>query len=84
VQEGVTNARRHSGSERVRVALVQRGDQVRITVQDWGDGFDPEQARGRGFGLEGIQERARLLGGHASIESTPGEGTVITVELPLG
>lgn len=84
VQESVTNARRYSGSNRVRIALVQRGDRVQITVQDWGVGFDPEQARGKGFGLEGIRERARLLGGHASIESAAGKGTIVSAELPLG
>ena len=83
VQEGLTNARRHSGSERIRVELAQRDDRVRITVEDWGVGFDPGKVTENVFGLEGIKERSRLLGGHATIETSPGHGTRIVAELPL-
>jgi PAS domain S-box-containing protein len=83
VQEALANACRHSKSERVRVELVQSGDQLRIKVQDWGVGFNPAAVRDDHFGLEGIRERARLLGGATIIESAPRQGTSITVELPL-
>jgi len=83
VQESLNNACRHSQSEKVRISLVQVGDRVRLEVQDWGIGFDPETVDKSRFGLEGIQERARLVGGHASIESSPGEGTRVVVELPV-
>lgn len=83
VQEGLTNARKHSKSPKVRVSLVQRGDQVRIEIRDWGIGFDPKAVKENRFGLAGIQERARLLGGKCGIHSTLGEGTSIVVELPL-
>ncbi len=83
VQESLTNARRHSKSDRVRVTLRQRADRVEVEIQDWGAGFDPESVDERGFGLGGIRERARLLDGQATVESTPGQGTRITVELPL-
>ncbi len=83
VQEGLTNARRHSKSSKVRVELTQQHDRIRIEVRDWGIGFDPENVQSSCFGLEGVRERARLLGGHATIESTAGKGTRVFVEVPL-
>jgi two-component system sensor histidine kinase UhpB len=83
VQAGLTNACKHSKSERVNVELVQQGDDLRITVQDWGIGFNPREVAEDRFGLEGIRERARLLGGNTVVESTPGQGCCITVALPL-
>jgi PAS domain S-box-containing protein len=83
VQEALANACRHSKSNRARVELVQCGDRLRIKVQDWGVGFNPVAVRDDHFGLEGIRERARLLGGATVIESAPNKGTAITVELPL-
>lgn len=83
VQEGVTNARRHSQSDRVRVELVQEGDRLRITVQDWGCGFVYQETDQNHFGLEGIRQRARMLGGHAEILTAAGQGTRVQVELPV-
>jgi signal transduction histidine kinase len=83
VQEGVANVRRHSKSERAEVRIAQVADRLEISVQDWGVGFDPAQVEGKCFGLKGIRERARLLGGSARVDSQPGEGTRITVSLPL-
>ena len=83
VQEGLTNASRHSQSDVVRVTLRQQGSKLRIEIQDWGTGFDLKTAQGRGFGLSGIRERTRLLGGRCRIHSQPGQGTRIVVDLPL-
>jgi len=83
VQEGLTNACRHSRSEMVRVALLQRGDKIGIEIRDWGIGFDPKTVQANRFGLAGIRERARLLGGKCRITSKPGHGAAIVVELPL-
>jgi PAS domain S-box-containing protein len=83
VQEALTNATRHSGSDRVRIELGQAGGRVRVVVRDWGSGFDPAAVEDGRFGLRGIRERARLLGGKAAVETAPGEGTRVTVELPL-
>ncbi|MFW6170996.1 MAG: sensor histidine kinase, partial [Planctomycetota bacterium] len=69
-------------SPRVRINLIQQEDRIYIQVQDWGIGFDPESVAPSRYGLAGIRERARLLGGHVTIDSTPGEGTTIRVELP--
>ena len=82
-QEAITNACQHSRSQKVRVDLVQEGDFVRLEVQDWGIGFDPESVDENRFGLEGIKERTRLLGGELAIESILGEGTCIRVVLPM-
>ena len=52
-------------------------------MQDWGVGFKMDRVREGHFGLEGIQERAKVFGGHAIIKSSPRKGTDIVVELPL-
>ncbi len=83
VQEGLTNAVTHSQSEMVRVTLRQRDKKVRIEIRDWGVGFDPKTIPANCFGLAGIRERTRILGGRCRIESKPGEGAAILVELPL-
>ena len=82
-QEALTNACKHSQSKTVRITLVQRGDRLRIEVHDRGVGFRPEDIKEGQFGLAGIRERARLLGGKATIESKAGKGTRVVVELPI-
>ncbi len=82
-QESLANACRHSRSEKVRISLVQDGDRIHLEVRDWGVGFDPEAIDPSRFGLRGIRERARLLGGRAVIETAPGQGTRVAVELPV-
>jgi beta-phosphoglucomutase len=83
VQESLNNACRHSRSDRIRVALTRHDGRVCIDVRDWGTGFDPNAVEERRFGLQGIRERVRLLEGGMAIESAPGTGTHISVELPL-
>ena len=70
-------------ARRVRVSLLQRGDHVRIEIRDWGIGFDLKAVPKNHFGLEGIRQRAKLLGGKYSLRSSLGKGTRITVELPV-
>ena len=82
-QEALTNACKHSKSERISVSLLQREDRLRIEIRDWGVGFDPKTFPKSHFGLEGIRQRARLLGGKCSIKSKAGKGTRIMVELPV-
>ena len=82
-QECLTNACRYSHSEKVRVELRQTEGHVRIDVRDWGVGFDPTTVGTGHFGLQGIRERARLLGGVSKIEASPEQGVHVTVELPL-
>jgi PAS domain S-box-containing protein len=83
VQEGLTNARNHSQSDKILVRLIQRGDRLRIEIRDWGVGFDPKTVQENSFGLQGIRQRARLLRGTCHIHSAPGEGTTVRVELPV-
>ena len=83
VQECVANACRHSKSKKVKVELTQHDDQLRVEVRDWGVGFKPDRVGEGHFGLEGIQERAKVFGGHAVIKSSLRKGTDIIVELPL-
>ena len=61
-QEGLTNACKHSKSQKVRVGLVQRGDRVRIEIRDWGVGFDRQMVPKSRFGLEGIRQRGKVAG----------------------
>jgi PAS domain S-box-containing protein len=82
-QEGLANACHHSKSENVCVRVLEGEDHIRIEIRDWGIGFDAKNVPENRFGLEGIRQRVRLLGGKYSIRSTIGEGTRITVELPL-
>ena len=58
VQECLNNACRHSQSPKIRVELSQLENRVRLTVQDWGLGFDPQEVKGEHFGLRGIRERS--------------------------
>ena len=81
--EALTNVRKHAGAREASLRLdVVRG-RLRLTVADAGAGFRLRGARGRGFGLVGIEDRARLVGGRAAIRSAPGRGTTITVTVPL-
>jgi PAS domain S-box-containing protein len=82
-QEALTNACKHSRSEKVRVSLAQDKDLVSLEVRDWGIGFDVTAIRDDRFGLAGIRERVRLLGGELSLESQPGEGASIQVTLSI-
>jgi PAS domain S-box-containing protein len=82
-QEALTNACKHSKSKNVMVTMSQERQDVRLEVRDWGIGFDPESVEKGHFGLEGIRQRVRLLGGRLTIESTPGSGTVVQVVVPI-
>ena len=83
VQEGLTNVERHSGSKFAQVSLTQGADTLRLIVRDFGTGFDPAAVGKEHFGLRGIAERARLLGGTVNVHSAPGRGTEIIVEVPV-
>ncbi len=82
-QESMANACKHSKSDRIQVRLAQSDDRVRLQVCDWGVGFRPDDVRRDSYGIEGIRERVRLLGGSMTIDSRPGEGTRLDVVLPL-
>jgi signal transduction histidine kinase len=83
VQEALNNVWRHSGAEQADVTVTQQGDQLLLTISDAGAGFDPTQVKTTRYGLTGMKERARLLGGSTQIESAPGKGTRVSVTMPL-
>jgi signal transduction histidine kinase len=83
IQEAFTNVARHAHASYVGLVLHQRPDAVVVAIEDDGVGFDVEEARCAGrLGLSGMQERAELRGGHVTIESRPGAGTTVFVEIP--
>jgi signal transduction histidine kinase len=82
-QEAITNVRRHSKSSRASIRLTRANDRIQMEVRDWGVGFDPQRIEETCLGLGGIRERARLLDGRAVVESSPGKGTWVLVDLPL-
>ncbi len=82
-QEALANVARHADARHVTLGLVTTPDQVRLRVEDDGQGFDPSLVpRGR-YGLIGLSERAKLLGGVFKLESSPGAGTRVEVLVPL-
>jgi len=82
VQESLTNAIKHAGATRARVAIEERDETVLVRVEDDGSGFDLSTVR-RGFGLTGMRERVELAGGELAIEGREGGGTLIRVRLPV-
>ena len=85
VQESLTNVALHARASRVDVLLNRRNGSLVLTVEDDGVGFDPVQpARPNRLGLIGMRERVEMLGGKLLVESAPGKGTMISVEVPYG
>jgi signal transduction histidine kinase len=79
-QESMTNIARHSRATHASVVVSVRDGRLRLVVEDDGVGFDPE-APTRRLGLAGIRERVEMLGGDLRIESSPGNGTAVVVDL---
>jgi signal transduction histidine kinase len=83
-QEALSNTLKHAQATRVTVSLGQCNGRIALEISDDGRGFDPTFARqGGGFGLRGVEERAAQWGGTLTIDSCPGQGTRIRVEVPL-
>jgi signal transduction histidine kinase len=87
LQEALNNALRHSKADTIRVSLDTVNDCVRLCINDNGCGFDPEDAMQRkdplsGYGLKGMRDRAEVVGGSLSLDSGPGRGTSVCLELP--
>jgi two-component system, NarL family, sensor histidine kinase UhpB len=81
-QEALVNAARHSGATRIEVSLESRGATVNLLVTDNGRGFAFAE-EGKGLGLSGMRERALLVGGALEIDSRPGKGTMVKLEVPI-
>jgi two-component system sensor histidine kinase DegS len=88
IQEALSNVQKHAKADRVSVRLEIDLEMLRVTITDNGVGFDMETAlrdpeKWDHFGIKGILERARLVGGEGRVESKKGQGTKVVVEVPL-
>jgi signal transduction histidine kinase len=85
VQECLSNAQRHAGAARVEVVLAVARDELKVQVTDDGRGFDPAVVPGQGknLGLLSMRERAELVEGGLTVETGPGAGCRVTLEIPL-
>src|SRR5262249_24101947 len=88
VQEGLNNVVKHAEAKEVRVGIKRTGRELVVSVQDNGKGIKARAAAVngtnlQGFGLAGIAQRARMLGGTFAIESEPGRGTTLTLRLEV-
>ena len=86
VQESINNIIKHSAAANASVKITRDAQDIEVVINDDGKGFVPEAAfdglsRTRSFGLTGIAERVRMLGGTLAIKSSPGEGTTISIQL---
>lgn len=84
VQESLTNCIRHSGASRIDISTRRAGEYLVIIVKDDGQGFDIQALeKDSGFGLIGMQERAKQCGGRLTVESSPGKGTELQLKVPI-
>jgi len=86
VRELLINVARHASVSQATLTALRRGDRLILTVSDEGIGFDPERlvaGERRSLGLASLYERLQFLGGTVEIQSSYGDGTVITLTLPL-
>jgi signal transduction histidine kinase len=83
IQECLQNIIKHSKATRMDLSFRYEKEKLKITIADNGQGFDKSLVKYRGgLGLNNISNRAKLIGGSATIDSTPGEGTTITIISP--
>lgn len=84
VQEAITNARKHSGVNRVQVKIEDNGKNLTLMVKDEGTGFDRRlNTMQESYGIMGMKERVELFGGQLDILSEPGAGTQVIIKVPL-
>ncbi|MFL6681647.1 MAG: histidine kinase [Burkholderiaceae bacterium] len=81
-QECLSNVRRHAAARRVHLELVMHDGQCEMSVEDDGSGFDVTATRS-GYGILGMEERARMLVGTLVIDSAPGHATTVTLRFPM-
>ncbi|MEM6403476.1 MAG: sensor histidine kinase [Cyanobacteria bacterium P01_D01_bin.116] len=82
IQEALNNIRKYAQASKVKINLYTTFEEIYFQIQDNGRGFDSEQVSG-GYGLQGMQERVAVLQGDFHLESQPGAGCSITVEIPM-
>ena len=88
VQEALTNSGKHARARNIHIQVERSADQVRCSIRDNGVGFDVPAVLARrgdtGLGLLGMQERINAIGGTLHIQSSPGEGTSLLIQIPIG
>ena len=87
VQEALSNSRRHGGAGNVEITVGMNGSQAHVVIADDGRGFDGDRLGGLDdghFGLTFMRERMQQIGGSMAIDSKPGAGTVLTLDVPAG
>jgi signal transduction histidine kinase len=83
VQEALTNVVKHADARHVSVVVTRKERSVSVVIEDDGRGFDPDSVRHDALGLLGMGERVELLNGVLLVESSPGAGATLVIELPL-
>ncbi|MGP4068809.1 sensor histidine kinase [Halobacillus sp. B29] len=83
IQEAVQNAVKHASASLIQVKTELQAGSALIIVKDDGKGFDPKSKKDKSFGLVGMRERVDMLDGDLTIDSSPGEGTIVTIHIPI-
>ncbi|SFJ45927.1 two-component system, NarL family, sensor histidine kinase DegS [Halobacillus dabanensis] len=83
VQESVQNAVKHAEASEIKVKVEMKAEATTIIVKDDGKGFDTTKKKEKSFGLVGMRERVDMLDGELHIDSSVGEGTIVTIHLPI-
>ena len=83
VAEGLTNIARHARAQQVTIQITTDEQNLVVTIQDDGQGFDPHTIPAGHYGLLGIRERIRLINGECTVESESGSGTTLRMQVPL-
>jgi two-component system sensor histidine kinase DegS len=83
LQEAIANVERHSAANQVLVAWEVQRESARLVISDDGRGFDPDRVGGDHYGLVGMQERADAIGARLRVDSRPGSGTRVIVDVEL-
>ncbi|TIV06261.1 MAG: histidine kinase, partial [Mesorhizobium sp.] len=83
-QEALRNVSRHASASQVRVSLLRKGDELNLTIQDNGKGYDPRAlSKKASLGLASMRQRVDLVSGSIEINSGKGSGTTVLVSVPL-
>jgi len=83
VQEALTNIVKHAEATSVSILLVRRDTSIAAVVEDNGRGFEPSTVTSDSLGIDGMRERVKLHEGRLTVETAPGSGTTIRIEVPL-
>ena len=82
-QESLTNVSRHADANKVKVTLEQKGEELILSIEDNGQGFEKENVAAKDtLGILGMRERSQMMGGNYEISSIPGKGTIVIVAVP--